>query len=184
MSNRGLKFLALIWGLCVVPSAVLAQDFLSKPVRIVVPQTPGGASDALARIVGQKLSEKWGQSVVIENRAGAGGNVGMEHVAQAAADGHTLLMSYAGSHAINAALYKKLPFDPEKDFEPVATLATLPSPEARVRGAFRQALGRDPAATELAEATTFLGNQPGSPATALGHLLWALVSGPEFLTNH
>lgn len=65
-----------------------------------------------------------------------------------------------------------------------ATLATLPSPEARVRGAFRQALGRDPAATELAEATTFLGNQPGSPATALGHLLWALVSGPEFLTNH
>jgi tripartite-type tricarboxylate transporter receptor subunit TctC len=64
--------------------------------------------------------------VVIENRAGAGGNVGMEHVAQAAADGHTLLMSYAGSHAINAALYKKLPFDPEKDFEPVATLATLP----------------------------------------------------------
>lgn len=139
MSNHGLKFLALIWGLCVVPSAVLAQDFLSKPVRIVVPQTPGGASDALARIVGQKLSEKWGQSVVIENRAGAGGNVGMEHVAQAAADGHTLLMSYAGSHAINAALYKKLPFDPEKDFEPVATLATLPfvlvvRPESPIKG--------------------------------------------------
>ena len=65
-----------------------------------------------------------------------------------------------------------------------ATLAALPSPEARVRGAFRQALGRDPAATELTEATTFLENQPGSPATALGHLLWALISGPEFLTNH
>jgi tripartite-type tricarboxylate transporter receptor subunit TctC len=103
-----------------------AQDFPSRPVKIVVPQTPGGASDALARIVGQKLSEKWQQPVVVENRPGAGGNVGMEFVAQAPADGYTLLMSYVGSHAINAALYKKLPFDPERDFAPVATLATLP----------------------------------------------------------
>lgn len=102
------------------------ESFPQKPVRIVVPQTPGGASDALARIMAQKLSEKWGHSVVVENRAGAGGNVGMEVVAQSAADGHTLLMSYAGSHAINPALYKKLPFDPVKDFAPVATLATLP----------------------------------------------------------
>jgi tripartite-type tricarboxylate transporter receptor subunit TctC len=109
------------------PWAVGAQDgFPGKPVRIIVPQTPGGASDALARIMAQKLSEKWGQSVVVENRAGAGGNVGMEVVAQSAPDGHTLLMSYAGSHAINPALYKKLPFDPVKDFAPVATLATLP----------------------------------------------------------
>lgn len=128
MRNLGLKMGMLGLGLWLAQglAQAQAQEFLSKPVRIVVPQTPGGASDALARIMGQKLSEKWGQSVVIENRAGAGGNVGMEHVAQAAADGHTLLMSYAGSHAINPALYKKLPFDPEKDFEPVATLATLP----------------------------------------------------------
>lgn len=105
---------------------VSAQEFPSRPVKIVVPQTPGGASDALARIVGQKLSEKWQQPVVVENRPGAGGNLGMEFVAQAPADGYTLLMSYVGSHAINAALYKKLPFDPERDFAPVATLATLP----------------------------------------------------------
>ena len=91
-----------------------------------MPQTPGGASDALARIVAQKLSEKWGQPVVVENRAGAGGNVGMEVVANSPPDGYTLLMSYVGTHAINGALYKKLPFDPEKDFAPVATLATLP----------------------------------------------------------
>ena len=108
------------------PFSLLAQDFPNRPVKIIVPQTPGGASDALARIVGQKLSEKWQQSVVIENRAGAGGNVGMEVVAQSPADGHVLLMSYVGSHAINASLYKKLPFDPVKDFAPVATLATLP----------------------------------------------------------
>jgi tripartite-type tricarboxylate transporter receptor subunit TctC len=74
----------------------------------------------------QKLSEKWGQPVVVENRAGAGGNVGMEVVATSPADGYTLLMSYVGTHAINGSLYKKLPFDPEKDFAPVATLATLP----------------------------------------------------------
>lgn len=105
---------------------VSAQDFPTKTVRIVVPQTPGGASDALARVMAQKLAEKWGQPVVVENRAGAGGNVGMEVVAQSAPDGHVLLMSYAGSHAINPALYKRLPFDPVKDFAPVATLATLP----------------------------------------------------------
>lgn len=111
-------------GLAVSPT--LAQDFPVKTVRILVPQTPGGASDALARIMAQKLSEKWAQPVVVENRAGAGGNVGMEVVAQSAPDGYVLLMSYAGSHAINPALYKRLAFDPVKDFAPVATLANLP----------------------------------------------------------
>lgn len=101
-------------------------NFPVKPVRIIVPQTPGGASDALARIVGQKLSEKWGQPVVIENRPGAGGNIGMDAVAKAPGDGHTLLMSYVGSHAINPSIYSKLPFDPETDFIAVATLANVP----------------------------------------------------------
>ena len=101
-------------------------NFPSKPVRIIVPQTPGGASDALARIVGQKLSEKWGQPVVIENRPGAGGNIGMDAVAKAPGDGYTLLMSYVGSHAINPSIYSKLPFDPEADFVAVATLANVP----------------------------------------------------------
>ena len=107
-------------------TALPASPFPSKPVRIIVPQTPGGASDALARIVGQKLSEKWGQAVVVENRAGAGGNIGMDVVAKAPADGYTLLMSYVGSHAINVSIYKKLPFDPEADFAAVATLANVP----------------------------------------------------------
>ena len=103
-----------------------AQAFPNRAVRIIVPQTPGGASDALARIVGQKLSEKWGQPVVIDNRAGAGGNIGMDAVAKAPGDGYTLLMSYVGSHAINPSIYKKLPFDPEADFVAVATLAHVP----------------------------------------------------------
>ncbi|MCY7369820.1 MAG: tripartite tricarboxylate transporter substrate binding protein [Polaromonas sp.] len=103
-----------------------AQTFPNKPVRMVVPQAPGGASDPLARIVGQKLSEKSGQPVLVENRAGAGGNIGMDAVAKATGDGHTLLMSYVGSHAINVSIYKKLPFDPEVDFVAVATLANVP----------------------------------------------------------
>ena len=101
-------------------------SFPTKPVRLVVPQTPGGASDALARIVAQKLSERWGQAVVVDNRAGAGGNIGMDMVAKAPADGYTLLMSYVGSHAINPSIYKKLPFDPEADFVAVANLADVP----------------------------------------------------------
>lgn len=119
------KWLALV-ALTIAASGGFAQDFPNRPVKILVPQTPGGASDALARIIAHKLSEKWGQPVVVENRPGAGGNVGMEVVANSPADGYTLLMSYVGTHAINGALYKRLPFDPEKDFAPVATLATLP----------------------------------------------------------
>jgi tripartite-type tricarboxylate transporter receptor subunit TctC len=102
------------------------QAWPTKLVRLVVPQTPGGASDALARIVAQKLSETWGQPVVVDNRAGAGGNIGMEAVAKAPPDGYTLLMSYVGSHAINPSIYKKLPFDPERDFVAVANLADVP----------------------------------------------------------
>jgi tripartite-type tricarboxylate transporter receptor subunit TctC len=107
-------------------TALHAQTFPTRPVRLIVPQTPGGASDALARIMAQKLTEKWGQTVVVDNRAGAGGNIGMDVVAKAAPDGYTLLMSYVGSHAINPSIYKKLPFDPEKDFAPVANLADVP----------------------------------------------------------
>ena len=126
MTFKQIKRWASALALLALAASAQAQDFPTRPVKILVPQTPGGASDALARIMAQKLSEKWGQPVVVENRAGAGGNVGMEVVATAPADGYTLLMSYVGTHAINGALYKKLAFDPEKDFAPVATLATLP----------------------------------------------------------
>ncbi len=103
-----------------------AQAFPAKLVRIVVPQTPGGASDILARIVAQRLAALWGQTVIIENKPGAGGVVGTEFVAKAPADGYTLLMSYAGTQAINPSLYAKLPFDSVEDFQPVATVASLP----------------------------------------------------------
>lgn len=127
---KAISLLVLCFSATLSLNSVIAQNLSSnfpvKPVRIIVPQTPGGASDALARIVGQKLSEKWGQPVVVDNRPGAGGNIGMEAVAKAPGDGHTLLMSYVGSHAINPSIYSKLPFDPEADFVAVATLANVP----------------------------------------------------------
>jgi len=123
---KQIRNLAALMAVATLALTGQAEEFPNKAVKIVVPQTPGGASDALARIVAQKLGEKWGQPVVVENRAGAGGNVGMEVVANSPADGYTLLMSYVGTHAINGSLYKRLPFDPEKDFAPVATLSTLP----------------------------------------------------------
>jgi tripartite-type tricarboxylate transporter receptor subunit TctC len=104
--------------------AALAQAWPAKPVRFVVPQAPGGATDIFARTMAQKLGEKWGQPVVVENRAGAAGVIGTDAVAKSAADGYTFLVTYEGSQAINQSLYAKIPYDSIKDFQPVATLAT------------------------------------------------------------
>src|SRR3954468_3287710 len=107
-------------------SPVRAQDYPSRLVHLVVPQAAGGGTDTFARAIGQKLSERWGQPVVIENKAGAGGVVGTDFVAKSPADGYTLLVTYEGSQAINQSLYEKLPFDSLKDFYPVATIAVTP----------------------------------------------------------
>src|SRR3954449_13570194 len=107
-------------------SPLKAQDYPSRLVHLVVPQAAGGGTDTFARALGQKLSERWGQPVVIENRAGAGGVVGTDFVAKAVPDGYTLLVTYEGSQAINQSLYEKLPFDSLKDFVPVATIAVTP----------------------------------------------------------
>jgi tripartite-type tricarboxylate transporter receptor subunit TctC len=108
-------------------SPVLAQAFPSKPITIVVPFSAGGTTDILARIMGQALSAELGQPVVVDNRAGAGGNIGAAAAAKAPADGHTLFMGTVGTHAINATLYKKLPFDPIKDFVPLSRVANVPN---------------------------------------------------------
>ena len=106
--------------------ATSAQDrWPSKPVRIVVPFAPGGSTDVVARMVGQKLSVLWGQTVVVENRAGAGGNVGADLVAKAPADGYTLLMA-SGSITINPQIYKRMPFDTKKDLVPITNVASGP----------------------------------------------------------
>jgi tripartite-type tricarboxylate transporter receptor subunit TctC len=107
--------MSLAWG-------VSAQPYPTKPVRIVVPFPPGGTSDILARAVGQKLAEEMKQQVIVDNRPGAGANIGAELVAKAAADGYTLLLA-STIHAINPSLYSKLGYDPVKDFTPITLIA-------------------------------------------------------------
>ena len=109
------------------PSAWAQAAWPSKPVRIVVPFPPGGTTDILARAIAPELGKAFGQSFIIENRGGAGGNVGTEIVAKAANDGYTLLMGTVGTHGINRALYEKLPYDPIKDFVPITLVASVPN---------------------------------------------------------
>lgn len=110
--------------LAMLPALAPAQsDYPGKTIRIVSPFGAGGANDYLSRLVGRVLTESWGRAVVIENRPGAGGNIGAEAVARAAADGYTLLMGSVTTHAINPALYAKLPFNVQRDFAPVSGVA-------------------------------------------------------------
>ena len=104
-----------------------AQTYPARPIRLVVPYPPGGPLDIMARAIGQKLSEAWKQPVVVDNRAGAGGNIGADLVAKSPADGYTLLMGAVATHAINPSLYSKIPYDPVKDFTPVALVAQVPN---------------------------------------------------------
>jgi tripartite-type tricarboxylate transporter receptor subunit TctC len=119
------------WALAVLLAAVAtgacAQGYPTKPIRIVVPFPAGGATDLLARAAAQKLTDAWGQPVVVDNRPGAGGNIGSELVAKAAPDGYTLEMGTVGTHAINASLYAKMPYDHVKDFAPVILVASVPN---------------------------------------------------------
>ena len=107
-------------------SAAHAQTYPSKPIRIIVPYAPGGTSDILARQIGPKLTEAWGQPVIVENKPGANGNVGADFVAKSPADGYTVLLTDVGGLVISASVYPKLPFDPSKDFSPVVMVSYSP----------------------------------------------------------
>jgi len=107
-------------------AAASAQSFPSKPIRLVVPFPPGGPTDIVARPLAQLLGESLKQPVVIENKGGAGGSIAADVVAKSPPDGYTLIMATVGTHAINAALYRKLPYDPVKDFTPIALVASAP----------------------------------------------------------
>ncbi|HEY8580306.1 MAG TPA: tripartite tricarboxylate transporter substrate binding protein [Beijerinckiaceae bacterium] len=120
---------AAIMGLALAACAAapaLAQSYPTKPVTMIVPFTAGGGGDILARIMGQKLEEKWGKPLIVENRPGAGGIVGAVAAAKAPADGYTLLIAPSATIAVNVTLYKSLPYDPAKDFTPLAVAARTP----------------------------------------------------------
>ena len=112
-----------------LPAAVHAQSaaYPAKPVRLIVPSPPGDGSDLMARAIGDRLTQALGQPVVVDNRPGAGGRVGTEAAAKATPDGYTLIMGNAGSHGINAALYRDLPYDIERDFMPITQVMRAPN---------------------------------------------------------
>ncbi len=105
--------------LLLVSSALAAQSYPSKPVKLVVPFPAGGIADLYGRLIGARLSDGWGQPVVIENRTGAGGNIGADAVAKSAPDGYTLVMGSFGTHAVNVSLFSSMPYDPVRDFAPI-----------------------------------------------------------------
>lgn len=128
-SRRHVIAAAIALGLLVAvpPAEAQTAAWPTKPVRIVVPFTPGGTTDILARALAPELGKAFGQTFIVENKPGAGGNVGSDQVAKSTPDGYTLLMGTVGTHAINASLYPKMPFDPIKDFLPITLVASVPN---------------------------------------------------------
>jgi len=126
METHPLKRLLLAIAL-IVPLAAAAQPYPSKPIRFVVPYPAGGPLDTVARIVGERVSESVGEPVIVENKAGAGGNIGADLVAKSAPDGYTILMGAVATHAINPSIYASMPYDARKDFIPVTQIASTPN---------------------------------------------------------
>ena len=124
--NRRIPLAAVIAAAMLAALPAQAQQYPNKPIRIVVPYAAGGTSDILARQIGPKLTDAWGQPVVVENKPGANGNVGAEFVSKSAPDGYTLLLTDLGGLVISASVYPKLPFNPAKDFTPVVMVSYSP----------------------------------------------------------
>jgi tripartite-type tricarboxylate transporter receptor subunit TctC len=140
---------ALMWG-----SSALAQTYPSKPIRLIVPYPPGGGTDFFARLVGARMSEHIGQPIVVENRPGAATIIGAEAAARAAPDGYTLLLADSTTLAVNPSLYKKLPYDPQKDFLPISMTAR-----------FAMLLVVNPSLTKAASVKEFIEEAKRSPGT-------------------
>jgi tripartite-type tricarboxylate transporter receptor subunit TctC len=124
---HGLVRIVSVFAALALSLPALAQDFPARPVRIVVPFAAGGGVDILTRILAQHLGDRLGQQVLVDDRPGAGGNLGVDAVAKSPADGYTLVMATTGTHTINPGLYAKLPFDVERDFKPITLIASVPN---------------------------------------------------------
>src|SRR5215208_1264393 len=125
-ATLGLGALTMLAGWMPGPAGA-QSEYPSRPVTLVVPFPAGGSTDLVARLIASEMTEHLGRQVVVENRGGAGGNIGAAAVARAEPDGHTILMATVATHALNPALYKRMPYDPVADFAPVSLLALIPN---------------------------------------------------------
>ena len=125
-------------------SSLFAQPYPAKPIRIIVPFPVGGIADIYSRLLGNRWTELWGQPVLVENRTGAGGNIGADLVAKSAPDGYTLGIGSIGTHAVNVSLFSKMPYDPVKDFAPITPLATRFAPRCTPSSACRRSYSASP----------------------------------------
>ncbi|MBL8380887.1 MAG: tripartite tricarboxylate transporter substrate binding protein [Burkholderiales bacterium] len=169
------RALAMLAAIAALPVRAQSGAYPQRPVRLVVPFPPGGSTDLLARRIAERLAKTWGQPVVVENRAGAGGTTGADFVAKSAPDGHTLLMGVTGSNAIAASLFPKLPYDPIKDFTPVTQVVSAPlvlsvTPGAGMRGV------RDYVAAARARPITHASPGNGTSMHLVGEM-FALATG-------
>ena len=167
------KTIAGFLTLAFASAGVSAEDvYPSRPVRIVVSFAAGGPTDAVARILGAKLGELFGQQFLVENKTGAGGNIGADLVAKAAPDGYTLLMATVSTHAINPGLYKKMPYDPIRDFVPISEVGVTP---------IMLAVHPSLPATDVKSLVALIGQNPGKftyGSSGLGSILH--LCGEEF----
>ena len=168
------KRIAFACAAALVSAAVPAQDYPVKPVRIVVPSSPGGGTDILARQIGAKLTERWGQQVIVDNRPGAGQMIGISLVAKSPPDGYTLVMT-ATPLAVNSVLYKKVPYDPIRDFAPVTQVAAMPNllvthPTLPVRNLKQLIALAQARPMELAYASSGFGTGPHLSMEYLNHM--------------
>jgi tripartite-type tricarboxylate transporter receptor subunit TctC len=130
MNNKMIKQILIATSIAffsLIQASATAQNFPTKPIRFIVPYPPGGPLDTIARLTGQQVSQRLGQPVIIDNKPGAGGNLGADAVAKSAPDGYTILMGAVATHAINPTLYKKMPYDAAKDFVPITLLVSTPN---------------------------------------------------------
>jgi len=171
---------ALTLGMAAVafaPAGVLAQDYPARPIKLVVPFGAGTTTDIIGRVFAEALAKPLGQTLVVENRAGAGGNIGSDLVAKSAPDGYTILMGTVGTHAINPGLYKRMPYDAQKDFAPIAFAGYTPTLLVVAAGSPLKTLKDLQAQAGRAGGVSFASAGNGTSGHLAGELLKARLGG-------
>lgn len=177
MSSRR-TLLAVLAGLALAaPLSGAAQDYPNRPVRLVVPFGPGTTTDIISRVFAEAMAKGLGQTVVVENKAGAGGNIGSDFVAKAPADGYTILMGTVGTHAINPGLYRKMPYDAQKDFAPIGFAGYTPTLLVVAANSPLKSLKDLQAAAGKSGGVSFASAGNGTSGHLAGELLKARVGG-------